>query len=430
MTTIATILARDKGGPGFDTLRLVLSVSILCFHSVLVSYGSAIEAHIWNGPAGGLVRALLPIFFALSGFLVMGSALRTPQVSGFLALRALRIVPALAAEISLSALLLGAICTTTPLAGYFTSRGFFGYFGSIIGRVRTGLPGIFETNPYPGIMNSSLWTIPPELICYIWLALVIIAGVHTSRRVMSLLCAGLVALAVAGDLVLTGGQSVTAVPVKLLVLAFVMGNVCYLWRDRVIYSAPLFSACLVFGVVTIGLPGWAYLALPALTYCVVFAGCTRLPRVPILSGGDYSYGIYLYAFPVQQTVAFLAPGLRQWYWNIAMSLPVAIALAMVSWHLVERPALRLRRRLHSAATPARPSLVAGFAGLAGLSAYAVFLAHDSGLLPVAAGDWPRLAEIGCGVLSVALLGTLARVLLRRAALVAAAGEPPVSLAAG
>ena len=61
--------------------------------------------------------------------------------------------------------------------------------------------------------------------------------------------------------------------------------------------------------------------------------------------GDYSYGLYIYAFPVKQTVARLAPGVEP-YAMFALAFPVTLALAALSWHCVERPALALKSRFH------------------------------------------------------------------------------------
>jgi peptidoglycan/LPS O-acetylase OafA/YrhL len=69
--------------------------------------------------------ALVGAFFILSGFLVAGSALRTRHAGQFLWYRVLRIVPALAVEVTLSALLLGTIFTQYILKDYFTDRTFF-----------------------------------------------------------------------------------------------------------------------------------------------------------------------------------------------------------------------------------------------------------------------------------------------------------------
>ena len=90
---------------------------------------------------------------ALSGFLVAGSLERT-RARQFVVLRALRLVPALAVEVTLSALLLGAFFTTLPLWRYLQSPELGGYFGNIVGFVHFTLPGVFERNPAPGVVNS------------------------------------------------------------------------------------------------------------------------------------------------------------------------------------------------------------------------------------------------------------------------------------
>src|SRR5262249_49082197 len=106
MPTLGARLALANDRPsGFDYLRLGLAVSIIAWHGVVVCYGYASEANLWLGPIGPLGWFLVPSFFALSGFLVMGSLYRNDLLS-FLALRGLRIFPALAVELLLSAFII------------------------------------------------------------------------------------------------------------------------------------------------------------------------------------------------------------------------------------------------------------------------------------------------------------------------------------
>ena len=104
---IGQILKDHRGiGPGFDFLRLLLSFSILAWHCVPLSKGQSfypLMGTLWHP----VIIVLLPLFFALSGFLVTGSALRTQSIRIFLAFRALRLIPALTVEVALSAILLG-----------------------------------------------------------------------------------------------------------------------------------------------------------------------------------------------------------------------------------------------------------------------------------------------------------------------------------
>ncbi len=151
---------------GFDYLRIALATAVLAWHSIILSTGSApLDRALWSGPFRFLPAAILPMFFALSGFLVSASLERT-RLHQFLALRALRIVPALSVAVVFSALVLGAVFTTLPLRQYFTSPEFGGFFLNIIGLVHVTLPGVFEHNPDPRFIATQLWTIPFEFACY------------------------------------------------------------------------------------------------------------------------------------------------------------------------------------------------------------------------------------------------------------------------
>ena len=93
---------------GFDYLRLILAASVIVWHSLETSYGPSVPVGVWHH-ARSVIGAILPMFFALSGFLVCGSLTRTSSIVVFMAHRFLRLIPALLVEILLSALILGAL---------------------------------------------------------------------------------------------------------------------------------------------------------------------------------------------------------------------------------------------------------------------------------------------------------------------------------
>ena len=333
-------------GPGFDLLRLALALSVVVFHSFQLTYGRGWNAG--NGVAGLAVVYVVPTFFALSGFLVAGSMVRLGRVWTFLAFRALRIVPALAAEIALSAVLLGALFTAFPLAAYFTDPGFWRYFSNALGIIRYELPGVFLNLPVANVVNGQLWTVPSELYCYLALAALMAMRIATRRW---LLLGAFLVLAI-GECVLglLPGRHYTAgvlQSAESLVLCFLFGVVLYLFRDEVPVSLPLFLAAILAGALTARfVPVLALLIGPmAAGYVAVYLGLRRVPRLPLVQGGDYSYGVYLYSFPLQQAIVATLPGLREWYWNLPIAAVAALLFAMLSWHLVEKPALRARRFL-------------------------------------------------------------------------------------
>ncbi len=170
-------LIKTKNRPsGFDYLRLGLSTAIILHHSQILTLGSRFAVDEQPVLMRIVIASLLPMFFALSGFLVAGSYERSHYLPTFLGLRAIRIFPALTAEVTLSALVLGPLFTTILLREYITNSMFWHYFLNIAGDVHFYLPGMFPNNPVPNRVNNQLWTIPFELKCYIGLSVVAVVG--------------------------------------------------------------------------------------------------------------------------------------------------------------------------------------------------------------------------------------------------------------
>jgi peptidoglycan/LPS O-acetylase OafA/YrhL len=405
--TFAGVLDKNKGiGQGFDALRLALASLVVVWHSIGFSYGGEISLQIWRQPLGAPFVAVMPAFFAVSGFLVIGSAIRLQSLGTFLAFRALRIVPALAVEITISALLLGAALTTVPLQDYFTSHKLIAYFGSLIGRVRYELPGVFVTNPEPRLVNQNLWTIPPEILCYLFIAVVITLGIYRDKVAFLIVVFFLVGLNLYKDHIEGWVVSDGLVSVRHLVLCFAFGNLLYLWREWIPYNIWLFMICTVLALNFLLSPGFVYPALAAASYSTVFVGLTPLKLPQLVVKGDYSYGIYLFGAPIQQSFVYLCPGLREFYWNLLFSFPIIFLIAVISWNFVEGPALNLRRRFvrQDKSDEARIPFWKTFGILIPLLTYAVVLLRFSrvaALRPLAA---EFVGEVAVLIFIAALLG--------------------------
>ncbi len=340
------MIAGNNRTSGFDYLRILLAASIISWHSITTSYGPQYELTIWRGPLGVLMHLTLPMFFALSGFLVAGSLDRCNTLVSFFGLRILRIVPALAVEITLSALVLGPLLTEVDLRTYFSSQEFFVYFLNIVGFIHYILPGLFNSNVLPKTVNAQLWTIPFELQCYLALGALSVVGIANKRGGILLLTVILAqgnwawhALRQGDD----GGSG--GAPGAILVLCFLVGLLLHIYRDKVRLNKALFAAMIILALLLSSLPhGSDYLAFPV-SYITIYLGLLNPRKINFLKSGDYSYGLYLYGFPIQQAFSSLGPALHHWYINIIVSLPCALGVAMISWHYVERPALALRRYL-------------------------------------------------------------------------------------
>ena len=329
---------------GFDYMRVILALSIICLHSGEISYGPSNPAEIYASPWRGPAAALVPMFFALSGFLVAGSLERSRHLVSFLALRALRIVPALTGEVVLSALVLGPLLTTYSLHAYFTDPRFTRYFWNIIGEIHYQLPGLFIGNPDTDATNAQLWTVPYELMFYIICAAIALIGIYKRRFWMLGFACVFIFLALYGtDLekhprpwTVTGGN---------LLMTGVAGMLFYRFKKSIPWNFGLFAIAAVLSLILLAHHEWdAFTPLP-LTYATIYLGLLNPPRDRYVLSGDYSYGLYLYGWPLQQTVAYMGPVFRHWYINLLLVYPSVVACAFISWWVIEKPVLSLSRHL-------------------------------------------------------------------------------------
>lgn len=319
---------------GFDYLRFGLATLVICFHSIVTSYGTEVQSQITHSTFGFAWNLILPVFFSLSGFLVAGSLERSKSIGIFLGLRVLRIFPALAMDTLVCALLLGPLLTTLALSAYFTHPDFISYFQNILGIIHFQLPGVFESNPSQRV-NGQLWTIPVELECYITLTVLGLLGLHRHRRLM--LCAFLAMFAYCELRVLVRG----ALPGDgwVLLLSFCAGVSFYQFRDKIRLNFWLVLLALVAALACLKYPMYKYWMVVPATYLTVAVGLLNPRKSHLLETGDYSYGLFLYGYPLQQAVVALVPGAREWYVNLLVAIPLSLMFAIASWHLVEKRVL-------------------------------------------------------------------------------------------
>ena len=348
MTTIQARLVSVRYRPsGFDYMRIALATGVIWLHSVEVTEGLNATLALWAGWARPFIGVILPMFFALSGFLVAGSLERNKSIVSFLGLRVIRLMPALAVEITLSAIILGPLFTTLPLRDYFGSSLFQHYFLNIIGDIHYVLPGVFSANPLPGTVNSQLWTIPFELKCYGILTVIACLGLFGARRLL-LASMVLLQLAVAARMLVHHSPYVPFIRGILLVGCFLAGITLYRWRDRLPWSRNLAIASGIVTAVLMWLPPYGdfFISFPS-AYLTVYLGLLNPRRNRLLLSGDYSYGMYLYGYPIQQAFTALGAWTHSWWLNLAVTWPLAFALAAFSWWFVEKPAMWFKKPLTS-----------------------------------------------------------------------------------
>lgn len=353
----ANIRAHDLAqSNSLDTLRLMAALAVLVGHASIITginpimFGS-IPLHAFG----------VCVFFSISGFLVTQSWMSDSNLGRYITRRALRIFPGLLVVLLATALIIGPIATVNPTAGYFSNIATYKYIlSNLLLITNWSLPGVFAHVPISGQANGSLWTLPVEFALYLFTPIFVFFNRRgNSSAAIILLIASLVVTIAQPAFPTIFNKSIHGVNVGLgLRFAPFFWAGCalrmlefYSWPGKVRRACFIIAAFLLLVSVFWGghFPILGLIALIPTVYCVLFIGLSdwlysgRISRL-----GDLSYGVYLWAFPVQQLVVQKLGGGP--VLNIAISLPAALVLAYASWHLIERPALRLkpqRRRFPS-----------------------------------------------------------------------------------
>lgn len=348
--------ARAREENFFTLVRYGLAVLVVFSHSFTLLGGEAAPEPfvVWSrGQVGGGELAV-NAFLILSGFLVTASWQRSHGVGHFLEKRARRIYPAYVAVVVVSLVLL---CLIDEASRQFLARPWRhgGFFVRVLLLSLPPIPGSLPDNPIPHFINGSLWTLKYEFGCYILLALLGVIGALRRRGVM--LCLFGLSWVVYAALRVTPLAAAIPYGLTLVTLArmttfFLAGVLYYLHRDTIVYSGPM--ALLAGGLLLasfFGGLGFSVLEPVVGPYIVLYL-CLRHRAAPRDRGDtDLSYGLYLYAFPVQQTlVLFLGAALSP-YSLFLLAWACATGCAWLSWHAVERPFLRA----HQGARQARGS---------------------------------------------------------------------------
>jgi len=277
-----------------------------------------------------LGQLAVAVFFVASGFLVTSSWQHGPQAGRFVSARALRLYPALIIMLFCTTFVLGPWLSSLSIPDYFADGNTLRFFWANLSLTTfvPGLPGVFESLPFAGAVNGSLWTLQYEVACYGAVLLLGAAGL-LNRWVVT-------AAWIAGCLARTLWWGGPAMEFGTLFLA---GAALQLWNVRM--DGRVAGVCLAVLVLALT-TGGLRLALPTAGAYVVLYAALGLQPWTRNSRADLSYGTYIWAFPVQQMITEALGPMACWWLNIALSAPLVLALSWLSWRWVEAPALLLK----------------------------------------------------------------------------------------
>jgi peptidoglycan/LPS O-acetylase OafA/YrhL len=335
-------LSTDKDN-NFGLLRLILAFAVIVSHSpqlITGDYSQEPAKQLWGTVSlGGMA---VDGFFLVSGYLICMSYQNTGNLLAYLGKRILRIYPGFIVAFAFCVFLVA------PFVG--------GEMPSLVQSAKQAagmlllappeIPGSFEGMHYPAL-NGSMWTISYEFRAYLMVALLGVLGLLGKPMLVLAIAVAFIAVNVSGllpDVNIPPGLVFGGLENNVRLLSFFLAGMCfYLFRDRVVYNGYAALAALLALSLCLFSPWLAEPALAILGGYLVFWFAFKAPLRPIsrLLRDDISYGVYLYAWPIQSLVIY-------WGWtnqHIEVSVIAAVASAIlgyISWKLVEQPALRLK----------------------------------------------------------------------------------------
>jgi peptidoglycan/LPS O-acetylase OafA/YrhL len=320
---------------------MAAAIGVLVSHAYPISLGPSASEPLSGVLGVTLGTVCVMVFFSISGFFITRSFARKHSLVDFLQARALRLFPALVVVLTATVVVSALFLTAAPQTMFWPAAGEYLLRNLLLFFPKYPLPGVFDANPFGPAINGSLWTLNYEVLCY--LGVVLWGGLGLLRRPVAFAASlvPLLALCVTAQMLPLHDRIESLVQ---LGLPFAIGMSFWVWRSVIPLSWPIAGAALVVAVLLRTTPFFGFALALAISYWVFVLGYARIHTLEWYGNiGDYSYGTYVYAFPIQQLVAsfgFFLP-----LFNMALAIPMVLICAVLSWNFVEAPALRLRNAL-------------------------------------------------------------------------------------
>jgi len=358
ISLLKPVVIRDGHDNFFTPLRLILALMVVIGHTYCIVHGhDRYEPKIFFDYTFSYIAVNL--FFIASGFLVTKSMLYRGDVPAYSSARILRIFPALAVHVLFAMFIIGPFVTNLPLTEFFTHPQFWTQPFQVLTFYQTdlALPGAFESNSEQ-LAGAALWTLRYEVLCYIATAAIFLLGLM--RKKWMLLAQFVLITCIWCFASLSGlfeQLPATANAMLRFALPYSLGAAIFAYRERLsfhILGIP------VIGIITIlyhDKGSFEILTNIWLAYVLFWAAYIKIPMLNRLqSMNDISYGVYIYHWVVLQWLFYNFPLMGIGDLLIIGSV-ISIGLAWLSWHLVEKPALKLKSRFTDYIRRDRPKRV-------------------------------------------------------------------------
>ncbi|MEP1230841.1 MAG: acyltransferase [Litorimonas sp.] len=341
---ISSVKIRDGHDNFFTPLRLIFASLVVIGHAyVIVLGGSEHEPHIFYHYTFSYIA--VNMFFIASGFLVTKSMLYRGDSASFISARGLRIYPALIVHMLFVMIIIGPFVTNLPLKAFFSSPDWYLQPLKVLTFLDSdmALPGIFSTNSEQ-IGSGALWTLRYEFLAYIgtWV-LFLIGGLKYRWMIVAQFVLPCIAWIIGKQFGLFEHLPATLESLGRFGIAYGLGAAIYAYRDKISFSIILIPVFLI--ATWLARNHVAFLEIfmnLMLAWGVMIVAYMQAPKLAWTQKlSDVSYGIYIYHWVILQSLFYFFPSLSVLP-LIIIGYVITLVLSQMSWHLIEKPTLRLK----------------------------------------------------------------------------------------
>jgi len=347
----------DRKNNIFDYIRIILAIFVIVAHCYPLFFGIGVSDPITKKilvteSLGGI--AVIG-FFTLSGFMITQSMMNSKNNKQFFGKRLIRIFPALIVMLLLTVFVLGPIVYNGNIANYFKSSSVWKYLVqniNLFGNTAYNIEGVFEGNPYPSAINGSLWSLKHEFIAYIFLMLLSSCAIIKNRKAM---------LGITGVAILTYILNINFASIFnflnnigvimeisqfiKLIMYFLIGATIYLYKDKIKMSFKYFVFACIILLLGISLNATKYVLILTMPYILMYIGTFKFKKDILAKMGDFSYALYIYAFPIQQLIVFYLKDKISIWTYILLSIVITSVISIITTYVVDNNVKKLKNKL-------------------------------------------------------------------------------------
>lgn len=329
----------------FHFIRLIAALCVIYGHTAAITGKGPQDIFLTYVGVKFIGGVAVDVFFLISGFLITASAISSKGLIYYSFSRALRIFPALIVCVFITTFILGLALTLDP--NYLYKKETWNYFlvnGFAIDTIYT-LPGVFDQHPDKA-MNGSLWSLPVEVKLYGLVFLLALTGIAKNRYLFNTVFFSCLTITYfkpeSVDFILPYDNHLKAA------LMFYIGSFIYINKASINFNIMTFLFLFILMGMSINKDNVYYIYILFLPYMIFFFAFSPIKILAEIKN-DYSYGIYLYGWPCQQIVFMVATEQSNLF-QCLLSCVLAFLCAFLSWHIIEKNALKIKQPLAEKAT--------------------------------------------------------------------------------